>query len=116
MSNRTKPRYDTARWRRVRRAYIAAHPICQDPSGCTAQATDVHHLDGQGLAGPRAYDWDNLQALCHSHHSQRTAREQPGGWNASPPRRRPAQQHPGLVDQPGVGGTPSTSNSSGRRA
>lgn len=71
--------YDTA-WRATSRAYLRRHPTCEE-AGCTAAATDVHHLDGQGPLGPRGHDHSNLQALCHSHHSQRTARDQPGGWN-----------------------------------
>jgi len=45
------------------------------------RATDVDHIDGLGPNGPRGHDWSNLRALCHSHHSQRTARDQPGGWH-----------------------------------
>jgi 5-methylcytosine-specific restriction protein A len=58
----------------------------------------VHHLDGLGPTGPLGHKWVNLQALCQTHHSQITAREQPGGWNASPLRRRPPEPHPGLID------------------
>lgn len=87
--------YTQHRWRRVRRRYLRNHPICEH-QGCNQPATDVHHRDGQGLTGPNAYNESNLQALCHSHHSKITAREQPGGWHTKP-RRRPPAQHPGLV-------------------
>ena len=73
--------YDT-RWQRVRRDFIRDNPVCQDPEGCLDRATDVDHLDGLGPRGPRGYDPDNLRALCHRHHSRRTARDQPGGWAA----------------------------------
>ena len=71
--------YD-ARWQRTRRRYLAAQPWCEEP-GCTEQATDVDHVDGLGPTGPAGHDPANLRALCHSHHSQRTARDQPGGWH-----------------------------------
>lgn len=69
-------------WRKTRKAFLEANPICQDPSGCIARATDVDHKDGKGPLGPKGHDWGNLRAFCHSHHSRRTARDQPGGWNA----------------------------------
>lgn len=61
-----------------RLAYFAAFPICQDPSGCINQATDLDHIDGN----PFNRDWSNYRGLCSKHHKQRTARDQPGGWNA----------------------------------
>lgn len=72
--------YD-GRWERTRRAYLRAHPLCQWP-GCLLLAADVDHIDGLGPKGPRGHDWSNLRGLCHPHHSQRTARDQPGGWAA----------------------------------
>lgn len=72
--------YDS-RWRRTREAYLEQHPFCER-TGCLVPATDVNHVDGLGPHGPRGHDWSNLESLCHPHHSQHTAREQPGGWNA----------------------------------
>jgi 5-methylcytosine-specific restriction enzyme A len=60
------------RWQRFSRAYLAANPACA--RGCGRRATDVHHIDGRGPLGPRGYDPTNLEALCHSCHSQVTAR------------------------------------------
>lgn len=71
--------YD-AEWERTRRAYLAAFPVCQYAGGCLEQATDVDHIDGLGPKGPRGRDWANLRGFCHRHHSQRTARDQPGGF------------------------------------
>ena len=71
------------RWVRTRAIFLADHPVCEDPAGCTDLATDVHHVDGKGPLGPRGHDPANLRALCHRHHSQRTALEQPGGWRAA---------------------------------
>jgi 5-methylcytosine-specific restriction protein A len=64
-----------ARWHRIRAAYLASHPVCEEP-GCVVAATDVHHRDGSGPRGDNSPA--NLEALCHSHHSQRTVREQGG--------------------------------------
>lgn len=72
--------YD-AKWRRTRRRYLASHPLCSEPD-CKAPATDVDHIDGLGPNGPHGHDPANLRAFCHRHHSQRTARDSPGGWAA----------------------------------
>ena len=61
--------YDTA-WRRTRAQFLYEHPNCEV---CGELATDVHHIDGKGPKGERGHDHSNLQALCHSHHSQVTA-------------------------------------------
>jgi 5-methylcytosine-specific restriction protein A len=76
--------YD-AGWRRVRGAYLKAHPRCETP-GCLEPATEVDHLDGVGPRGDNR--WTNLRALCHAHHSSRTARDQGIGAAA---RRRAGQ-------------------------
>ena len=72
-----------ARWRRLRAAYLAEHPICADPLGHHAgegrveAATDVDHIVARERGGT---DEDrNLQALCHACHSEKTARED-GRW------------------------------------
>jgi len=71
--------YD-AHWQHTRAAQLAATPHCEQPA-CYQLATEVDHIDGLGPKGPRGHDLMNLQSLCKSHHSQRTARDQPGGWN-----------------------------------
>ena len=70
-----------AAWERTRQDYLDEYPFCSEP-GCPALATDVDHIDGLGPLSPRGHDGSNLRSYCHSHHSQRTARDQPGGWNA----------------------------------
>lgn len=87
--------YSDRRWRRTRRRYLAKHPVCEE-QGCEAASTDVHHRDGLGHEGPAGHDEGNLEALCHPCHSKRTAEEKPSGWHR-PPRRRPAERHPGLI-------------------
>jgi len=64
-----------AGWRRLRAAKLAANPYCQH-TDCHELATDVDHIRPRSKGGTD--DWDNLQPLCHSHHSAKTARE--NGW------------------------------------
>ena len=73
--------YD-AKWQQTRADYLRYFPLCQWHEGCLCEATQVHHLDGQGPKGPRGHDWGNLSGLCAAHHSQITAQEQPGGFNS----------------------------------
>jgi 5-methylcytosine-specific restriction protein A len=70
-----------AEWDKLSKAYRVRHPVCELP-GCDKPSKAVDHIDNRGPNGPRGYDESNLQALCWSHHSQKTARETPGGWNA----------------------------------
>jgi 5-methylcytosine-specific restriction enzyme A len=65
--------YNTKRWRNLRRDKLTANPQCE-ANGCTAPATDVDHIVRLRTGGA-PYDWANLQALCHSHHSAKTAVE-----------------------------------------
>ena len=67
--------YDT-KWERTRTTYLRDHPICENEQGCIEAATDLDHIDGN----PFNRDWSNYRGLCHRHHSQRTARDQPGGF------------------------------------
>lgn len=69
------------RWRRARLAFLRSHPMCVEP-GCSLLASQVDHVDGLGPLGPRGFDPSNLRGFCGPHHSQRTARDQPGGWAA----------------------------------
>ena len=63
-------------WRRVRAAYIKAHPYCCVP-GCGEPTTDVDHVIR--LADGGTNQWSNLQGFCHRHHSSKTASED-GRW------------------------------------
>lgn len=69
--------YDTQRWRRARRAFLADHPMCVDCSseGRYALAAHVDHIDPH--RGDEAKFWDvaNWQALCAMHHSRKTKKE-----------------------------------------
>lgn len=63
------------RWRRLRRAYLVANPLCVmcQAEGRVVAATDVDHIIAKRSGGTD--DEANLQALCHSHHSQKTMSE-----------------------------------------
>ena len=70
-----------SRWRRLRRMYLNAYPICADPDdqhpGRVIAATDVDHITPLRSGGTN--QWENLQALCHECHSHKTAVED-GRW------------------------------------
>jgi 5-methylcytosine-specific restriction protein A len=73
-----------APWRVIRARYLRTHMICEEP-GCGLQAIDVDHVDGLGPSGDNSDA--NLQALCHPHHSEKTAREN-GSFGRRPALRR----------------------------
>lgn len=58
-----------AQWRALRLRYLKLHPRCEWV-GCDAAATDVDHIIPKAQGGPD--EWDNLQSLCHAHHSRKT--------------------------------------------
>ena len=62
-----------ARWQRLRRMFLRGHPFC----ACGAVATDADHIVPRRRGGTD--DEDNLQALCHTCHSRKTATED-GRW------------------------------------
>ncbi|HMR01747.1 MAG TPA: HNH endonuclease [Candidatus Competibacter phosphatis] len=74
----TQRGYD-ARWRRIRLMYLRAHPLCVECAahGRTTQATEVDHITPLANGGTHAEE--NLQALCKSCHSRKTA-AQSLGW------------------------------------
>lgn len=75
--------YD-AKWRETRRKFLKAHPLCECDECIELDeddrpdATDVDHIDGEGPNGEFGHDWNNLQALSHSHHSRKTVRQDGG--------------------------------------
>lgn len=66
--------YNTKRWQIVRRRVLFEQPLCAE-EGCDEIATDVDHIVPIAKGGD-PFARSNLAALCHSHHSQKTRREQ----------------------------------------
>lgn len=60
-----------AAWRKLRAYILDESPLCEhcDERGLTVAATDVDHVDGD----PSNNSMANLQSLCHSCHSIKTA-------------------------------------------
>lgn len=73
--------YDRA-WQRLRRAKIAANPICE-VAGCSQATTEVDHIRPIARGGERLV-WANLQSMCKPHHSAKTMREQRGQSDPAP--------------------------------
>lgn len=69
-------------WQRFRLWYLRAHPLCEEclRQGRTEPARDVDHITPLVQGGARL-DPDNVQALCHSCHSRKTATEDGGFGN-----------------------------------
>ena len=60
-------------WRKLRATVLAEEPLCREcrREGIVKPARDVDHIDDDSFNNRR----DNLAPLCHSHHSQKTAKE-----------------------------------------
>ena len=66
------------RWRRLRLMQLRREPLCRVclEMGRTEPATDVDHIVPLARGGGNGLE--NLQSLCHLHHSQKTAQEDGG--------------------------------------
>ena len=62
-----------ARWRRLRRMQLNKAPMCVR---CGSAATEVDHITPRAAGGSDAFD--NLQSMCKSCHSRKTAGEDGG--------------------------------------
>ena len=70
-----------SRWQKYRLQFLQAHPLCVKCERTTA-ATDVDHIiPVTGPNDPLFWDPKNHQPLCHSHHSEKTAKEDGGFGN-----------------------------------
>jgi len=58
-----------ATWRKIRYMVLRERPLCEYP-GCDQAATDVHHKKRIADGGDNSVE--NLQPLCHAHHSRIT--------------------------------------------
>lgn len=64
------------RWKIVRDCYLAQHPFCADPYREHQQptmATEVDHIEPHRGNTAKFWDFRNLQSLCKSCHSRKTA-------------------------------------------
>jgi len=64
-----------ARWQRLRLLILARDPVCRYP-GCGQLSTDVDHIVSKAKGG--SDEENNLQGLCHEHHSLKTAQKDGG--------------------------------------
>ncbi|HSR76309.1 MAG TPA: HNH endonuclease signature motif containing protein [Xanthobacteraceae bacterium] len=67
------------RWQALRRAYLAAHPLCE--CGCGYAAAVVDHRRAHNGDRGLLYDWSNLQALTKACHDRKTAARDGGFGN-----------------------------------
>ena len=69
--------YDTKGWKTLRKRILFNTPLCSRCAtlGTTTAAADVDHVVPHRGDTKLFYDATNLQALCHSCHSYKTARE-----------------------------------------
>jgi 5-methylcytosine-specific restriction protein A len=78
--------YSGRRWRKLRRAYLQAHPLCVEceHAGRVVAATVVDHRDGHAREGWLNHFWDEAgwQALCTDCHNAKSGREL-ADWNRS---------------------------------
>ena len=65
------------KWRRIRAQFLKAHPFCAD---CNEPANEVDHIIPIAKGGSN--QWDNLQPMCKSCHSRKTARSDGAFGNA----------------------------------
>lgn len=68
--------YNTAKWRKLRQAYLMQHPLCEmcKKDGKVKEATEVHHITPISKAESElqmkelGYNPNNLMALCEECH------------------------------------------------
>lgn len=76
---RVPSRHYGHRWRKLRAAYLAAHPLCE--CGCGYAATVVDHRKPHNGDLGLLYAWDNLQAMTKPCHDRKTAAKDGGFGN-----------------------------------
>jgi 5-methylcytosine-specific restriction protein A len=67
------------RWRKLRAAYLATHPVCE--CGCGYAATVVDHRTPHNGDPGLIFSWDNLQAMTKPCHDRKTAARDGGFGN-----------------------------------
>lgn len=74
------PFYRSQPWRRLRAITLRDFPACQVP-GCPQPSSHVDHVQTRRQSPHRELDPSNVQALCVSHHSSKTAQADGGFGN-----------------------------------
>jgi len=75
-SNSDKKFLHSAAWLKLRRSVLQEEPLCRHclEQGITTVATDVDHIIDRSKTDQSMWlDRSNLQPLCHSCHSKKTA-------------------------------------------
>ena len=70
--------YNSKQWRRLRRMFLAEHPLCVNFDICHNAATVVDHITDHRGIWELFIDMNNLQPMCASCHNTKTAKER--GW------------------------------------
>ena len=101
--------YQTARWRKLRKAHLATEPLCVhcQREGRVVQAAVVDHILGHDRPDwrERFFDPANLMSLCKPHHDRKTGRETHGGGGGQSSGNSIASNHPSpfvITHQPGI--------------
>jgi 5-methylcytosine-specific restriction endonuclease McrA len=68
--------------------------VLADGSRCGEPGTEVDHI----IPMADDHSLEALQLLCTYHHGQKTGREASAVAHTKPPRARPAEAHPGLIN------------------
>jgi len=90
--SRGKNIYNTAMWKKYRRAKLMLNPLCEhcEAFGLSKVAKIVDHIIEVADGGP-VYDLKNLQSLCAAHHNTKTGHEKKL-------RNQPRKKYPSLSD------------------
>lgn len=70
------------KWNIASKNFLSSHPFCSEceKRGVKTLATEVDHIVAHKGNKDLFWDMTNWQALCHSCHSEKTAREDNGNW------------------------------------
>lgn len=69
--------YNGPRWRSLRAAYLAEHPLCEpcDAAGRVVSAAQVHHRKERKDCPALAFEWSNLESVCLPCHNAKRGRQ-----------------------------------------
>ena len=82
VSGSRDPFYTSAKWRAIRRNFLAKHKAC----ACGAPATVVDHVLARSIRPDLQWDTANMAPMCHPCHARKSATTD--GWLGNPRGRR----------------------------